>query len=66
VAGAGLLSALVRAQGPPELRVSARKAARIPALVELTAEPAARVYGRTLQESKFPPVRGLTPPGWGA
>src|SRR5206468_10658268 len=59
VAGAGLLSAPVGAQGPPELRVSARKPARIPVLIELTAEPAARVYGRALLESKASRVRVL-------
>jgi uncharacterized repeat protein (TIGR01451 family) len=59
VAGAGLLSAPVGAQGPLELRVSARKPARIPVLVELTAEPAARVYGRALQESRASRIRVL-------
>ncbi|PYQ20665.1 MAG: hypothetical protein DMF79_09870, partial [Acidobacteria bacterium] len=59
VAGAGLLSAPVGAQGPLELRVSARKTARIPVLIELAAEPAARVYGRALLESKASRVRGL-------
>jgi subtilisin family serine protease len=50
-AGAGLLSVPVGAQGPLELRVSARKTARIPVLVELTAEPAARIYGRSLEQA---------------
>jgi uncharacterized repeat protein (TIGR01451 family) len=52
LAGAALFSAHVGAEGPAELRVSARKAARIPVLIELTAEPAARVYGRTLGDAK--------------